>query len=295
MNLRKEQVLMVKEAEKAKFLPHGAIQVLIFFGLFLVSQLATSIFVIIQMLYNGTTEIESTGPFNLFIFGVFSFIFILYVLLIEGRSTKSLGFSKRYAIKDYVIGYLVGIGLFSFIMFILYITNSMNYEGLLGGGTLLLVLFFLGFIIQGMSEEVMLRGYLMNSLGARHNLVIATIINSSIFGVLHLLNPNGSVLSILNIILFGVFASVYALKFSNIWGIGALHSAWNFVQGNVFGLEVSGQQMDASILKFSANGNELLNGGSFGPEGGLITTIVLIIATIIIYNLKLNRAAYITK
>jgi len=89
--------------------------------------------------------------------------------------------------------------------------------------------------------------------------------------------------------LFGLFASVYALKFNSIWGVCAIHSAWNFVQGNIFGLQVSGMDKMVTIWRFEAIGNDYITGGDFGPEGGLSVSIVLLIALIVLINLKLHR------
>lgn len=284
MNLRKEQIQMVRETKKAKFLPNGFIQIIIFIVLFFFAQIFSFIVSVII-----TQDLEPSHLAMLYSTIIPIIIFVAYLLLVERRNLFSIGFGKPHAIKDYMIGYFVGVLMFSMVILTLFLTHNLTYEGFQKGSLGIILLFFGGFLIQGMSEEVIMRGYLLNSIGARHNLVIAILINSILFGVLHLLNPNVSFLSILNIILFGVFASIYALQFNNIWGVGALHSAWNFVQGNIYGLEVSGLNIDASIWRFKASGNELMNGGAFGPEGGIVTTFVLIISTIIVYQLKLKR------
>lgn len=127
----------------------------------------------------------------------------------------------------------------------------------------------------------------MISLSNRTSLIIAIIINSVMFSLLHLLNPGITLLAIINIILFGVFASIYVLRTNNIWGACAIHSIWNFLQGNFYGFEVSGINTNNSILSFTALENgSLINGGIFGMEGGLAVTLVLII--FIVYNVIKN-------
>ena len=290
---------MIKEAKKARYLPHGLMSILILLCLFVMSQLITVVFtlffVIIQFITKGgdfselITKVEDSDL--LLLYGtVFTIILIVtYVIFVEKRSLNSIGLGKKHALKDYIIGYLIGVIMFGSIVLFLCLTGNMEYNGMTWKYLPIVIVFFIGFIIQGASEEVALRGYLMNTIAAKHNLIIAIIVNSSIFGILHLLNPNVSIIAIANIILFGVFASIYALKFNNIWGVCGIHSAWNFVQGNVFGLEVSGMKIGETIWEFSPKGNTLLTGGEFGPEGGLVSTIILTLSTIIIILYKLER------
>ncbi|HZK27488.1 MAG TPA: hypothetical protein VFD00_08125 [Thermoclostridium sp.] len=64
---------------------------------------------------------------------------------------------------------------------------------------------------------------------------------------------------------------------------------WNFAQGNIFGISVSGMDMMASVFSFApTNEGELINGGTFGLEGGLAVTIVLILATIAVLLVKVR-------
>lgn len=64
---------------------------------------------------------------------------------------------------------------------------------------------------------------------------------------------------------------------------------WNFAQGNIFGISVSGMDMMGSVFSFApTNEGELINGGTFGLEGGLAVTIVLILATIAVLLVKVK-------
>ena len=117
----------------------------------------------------------------------------------------------------------------------------------------------------------------MVSVGRRYPMWVAVFTNAVIFAVLHLLNNGISVLAFINLVLFGVFASLYFIKRGNIWGIGALHSVWNLVQGNFWGLSVSGMGTECSVLSSTMiEGKDIINGGAFGPEGGLGVSVVLV-------------------
>jgi membrane protease YdiL (CAAX protease family) len=104
---------------------------------------------------------------------------------------------------------------------------------------------------------------------------------------LHYGNSGINLLGLLNLFLFGVFAALYFLRRGSIWGISAIHSMWNFAQGNVFGCAVSGNSgMDSIFSTTSQSANTIFNGGAFGPEGGLGVTIILSIGIIILLPLK---------
>lgn len=106
---------------------------------------------------------------------------------------------------------------------------------------------------------------------------------------MHLGNQHVTFLSIASIILSGLTMGLYMLKTDNLWGVAGLHAAWNFTQGNIFGVAVSGSGAGASLLSFSAKAGapEWLSGGSFGTEGSLFSCLVeLFFIAILVYQLK---------
>ena len=209
---------------------------------------------------------------------------IIYCRFIEKRPIKTMGFRKKNALRDYLIGLVIGTVIFSVAVLICIITGTADFVGLSTGfSASIIVFFFLGYLVQGMSEEVLCRGYFMISAARKNSLWAAVIANSVIFALLHLLNPGIGIMPIINITLFGIFASVYMIKSGNIWGAAAIHSSWNFVQGNIFGIQVSGLGKTESIFSVTLReGGDLINGGSFGLEGGLAVTIVLVICILMI-------------
>ncbi len=208
----------------------------------------------------------------------------LYCFLIERRTPRNMGFSRYHVFSDYLIGMIAGVGTLSAALLIAWLGGSMEYVGMnpnIAWGTL--GLFFLGWMIQGFSEEFLCRSYLMMSVGAHHRPWVAVFINAIIFAALHLGNDNISVLAILNLTLYGIVASLYYLRTDSVWGIAAMHSMWNCAQGNLFGIEVSGNAIDDVIWKFQPTGEHLwLSGGSFGLEGGLGVTIVELLSILVL-------------
>ncbi len=148
------------------------------------------------------------------------------------------------------------------------------------------------FLCVGVYEELFSRGYqLLNMaegfnypfLGPRGAIVVAWIITSGIFGVLHLGNPNATLLSAFNIALAGILLGAgYVFTGQLAIPIG-LHVTWNFFQGNVFGFPVSGLgPIGASFLSTEQGGPDLWTGGAFGPEAGLMVPIAILIGVFLI-------------
>ena len=215
---------------------------------------------------------------------VFCIIFtIILCTRIEKRSIKSLGFRGKTPALEYLIGLVIGAAMLLIAWGICLVTGSAVCVGLSPEISPVILLFLLGFMVQGMSEEVLCRGYVMQSLSIRYTAIVSVLLNALFFASLHLGNNSVSVLPIINIFLFGVFASLYMWKRGNIWGVSALHTAWNFAQGNLVGIRVSGNYMGPTVLKtqYQSTGT-LINGGGFGIEGGIACTIVFVVGIIIV-------------
>lgn len=299
MKVFNERPLMIEESKKARFKPNAFVQVLLFLLVFIISQIVAAIIPAIQLMkkifeeniidVNKIMEFATNTPEDIIISSLYctafaTVIIVIYCRFIEKRSLYSMGFNRNRVLIEYLKGIGIGFLMFSLAVGLAYITGSIEFNGFNNNVNFSIILIFLGgFLIQGMNEEVVFRGYLMVSLSNRTSIIIAIIINSVMFSLLHLLNPGVTMLAIINIILFGVFASVYVLRTNNIWGACAIHSIWNFLQGNFYGFEVSGLSTNNSILSFtSLNKFSLINGGSFGMEGGLAVTIALVVSIIYI-------------
>lgn len=242
----------------------------------------------IQKVTDAITSTNSIMILSLFVTIATTLIAMGFCKLLQHRKMNTLGFHKKGWVKEYLIGWGVGFVLFSAAVLICVLTGSLTLAGIsptFGIGTFLL--FTVGFIIQGMSEEVLCRGYFLVSVGRRYSMLVAIIANSVFFAALHLGNSGISLLAFINLILFGVFASVYFIKRNDIWGICAVHSVWNLVQGNVYDIRVSGMKLSCSLFSSEiAEGKELMHGGAFGLEGGLAVTIVLVLGTVILLCMK---------
>ncbi|MDO5112733.1 MAG: CPBP family intramembrane metalloprotease [Clostridia bacterium] len=230
-------------------------------------------------------ESASSLPSWLHILNLFSTVIIIigvivYCRYIEKRSLRSMGLVRNGALREYLLGLGIGFALFCAALLLCLVTGTLTIDGIAESfAPLSVLLFFFAYLVQGMNEELLCRGYFMISVARRQSLPVAIFTNAALFAALHLANTGIGVLSLINLFLFGVLMSVYMLKRGSIWGAAAMHSIWNFVQGNLFGISVSGTDAGASVFAstLTARGT-LINGGVFGLEGGLAVTLVLVSA-----------------
>ncbi len=136
---------------------------------------------------------------------------------------------------------------------------------------------FLLFIVVGFHEEILFRAWMLRNfadgisgrwLDRRQALIVATLASSAFFGWGHLNNPNASIVTSVNIALAGVMLAVPYLVTGRLALSIGLHIFWNYVQGPVLGLPVSGTTTTATLLESTENGPDGWTGGTFGPEGG---------------------------
>lgn len=221
---------------------------------------------------------------TLFSFAFISLLVFFRVKVIEKRSLSSIGFNKNNWLKKYSLGFLIGLVMMSIIVLILlsfgYITvekNPIQLVGISAISSILVILF--GWIIQGATEEIVTRGWLLNVLSSKYNIGFGLLISSTLFGLMHLTNPNVNYIAVINIILVGLFYGLYVIKTNDLWAVCGMHSAWNFAQGNIFGFEVSGLDVSVgSLIDLNLVGNNVITGGAFGPEAGIISTFILLVS-----------------
>ena len=153
------------------------------------------------------------------------------------------------------------------------VTSELAY-----GGGLFLILF-----ISATNEELVFRGYpfqkLVESLGPAGAVALASVC----FGLVHLGNPDHTLFSTVNTMLVGVPLSIAYLRTRALWIPVGIHFAWNYVQGFIFGLPVSGFRLPATVLNPRVHGGAWLTGSHYGPEGGLLCTIVVAGAGIFLF------------
>jgi len=144
------------------------------------------------------------------------------------------------------------------------------------------IMLFMGVAV---GEEMIFRGVLFRMIDERWNTTAALIVSALFFGFIHLSNHNATWWSSLAISIEAGLMLAAAYKWSGtLWVPIGIHWAWNYVQGNIYGIAVSGTNAGDSVLTTATSGPDIITGGPFGAEasiiavlyGALITAIFLV-------------------
>jgi membrane protease YdiL (CAAX protease family) len=148
---------------------------------------------------------------------------------------------------------------------------------------LLLAALLILFLLQGGLEEWIVRGYIYRALKERWRPFWAALASSVLFSLLHALNPNVSAIALFNIILAGLVLAALVERSGSLWGATIAHGFWNFAVACLLSLPVSGIRL-FHLLDVSLSGDERLTGGSFGPEGSLLLTLLGLGLTVVLWR-----------
>lgn len=228
-------------------------------------------------------------------FGLSSVLLLLWARFFERRGPSALGLNARGPMR-FLRGYLIGVAFLLAVVGVIWAAGGYVVEGAgafgsaaVGAALLPIFVLMLGFIIQGSTEELLFRGWLMQLIASRHGLWIAVIANSVLFALAHAGNiepSNELYVGLANIVLFGLFISLYAVREGSLWGVCGWHAAWNWLLGLGFGLEVSGMKIETlpliTDLTSAPGAAWWLTGGAFGPEASVVTTAVLLAGTVVL-------------
>lgn len=214
---------------------------------------------------------------------------IILALVIWKKKWSDLGYtSLKSDWKDFVIGVLLGTVGITIAWIFLLGSGSVKITGITGQYSKAVFLYFLGYIWVGFGEETVCRGGLMLALRETKSKALIIGVPAVVFGALHLGNNGISVLALLNLVGFGLFAGYCFYRSGNIWLPIGFHIAWNFVQGNVYGFHVSGTT-NYSFIEMKVLKETVFTGGEFGPEGGLGVTIALVVMFVFVRIYYRNR------
>ncbi|MBN1448603.1 MAG: CPBP family intramembrane metalloprotease [Bacteroidetes bacterium] len=134
------------------------------------------------------------------------------------------------------------------------------------------------FTLVSFAEEILLRGYPFDVLLRQSSTGAAVLLTSVLFSIMHAMNPEIGWMGFANILLAGIWLGTARVVTGSLWMAIGLHTGWNFSLGTLFGFPVSGIH-ERSLFITETSGPAILTGGTFGPEGGLLATLVLLIGT----------------
>lgn len=260
--------------------------------------------IIVGMFFTKTIGYNANIIKNFFQFNLTQYtsgailIYYLIVKFKEKRSFSSIGLKiSKKSLIQYVKGFFIGIFMMAIVSLIIVLSGSGKFnfsKNLIGWSFLRAFIYaFVSWFVLGCSQEIMMRGYIMTALAVKKGVLFSIIITSVYFALIHLTGKGINLLALLNLFIFGLFTSIYAIYEENLFGVCAFHFAWNFSQGNIFGFCVSGDTVaGGSFISTEITNINIINGGHFGPEAGITVTIILICSLLIVSYLQFTKVTY---
>jgi membrane protease YdiL (CAAX protease family) len=199
---------------------------------------------------------------------------LAFVVWVDKRPVASLGIRRSGSWRAEIgLGLALGFGLPLLMLVICWSAGWTRVTGLVDRPAVVLPgwLILNGWLMAAVAigEEVMCRGYILQTLRRGYGRVVALLASSLIFGALHLANPGAGWPSFVGVTVAGLVLGYAYLVTNRLWLPIALHFSWNLALGPVLGFAVSGMMMDSLIIQ-QVNGPLMWTGGAFGPEAGLL-------------------------
>lgn len=277
----------VENESKAKRFGKVAIDIFSFAALTAVIVVMISIPFAMVLQASGMAETNSMFHFvlseTLLLIGVLLSAWIVWHL--RGFSLAELKRSFAMRPKDWLYGallatvlYAVGFGVSLGLGAIEVTETAFNPFSLLTS-----LLFFL---LVAVTEEWALRGFVLERmLQGGVNKFWALFLSATLFSLIHIGNPNFNFLSFINILLAGILLGSSYIYTRNLCFPISLHWFWNWIQGPVLGYEVSGNKFCDGLLTLHLPEANLINGGTFGFEGSVLCTVLLVVGTGVILKM----------
>ena len=197
-------------------------------------------------------------------------VFAAYLVgyrFIEQRRPPEL--AGVFSLKELLGGITLGVGLFSAVIAVLWLLRVYQLQG--RGTTVGLGTGALAALFAATVEETLIRAFLFRIVQMLGGTWIAILISSAFFGAAHAFNPGATVTSSVAIALEAgvLLAAAYVLS-GRLWFPIGLHAGWNFSEGSLYGLSVSGFTAKQALTQGSLKGPAMLTGAAFGPEASIV-------------------------
>lgn len=213
-------------------------------------------------------------------------VYAAFVGLIERRPVQELSLPSFG--RELLVGVLFGATLYTATVLVLMLAGVYRISGLNPAVTMLPALAMS--ISAGVFEELIYRGVLFRNLEDLFGSWIALLISSLVFGLGHLMNPEGTLLGALAICLeAGVLLAAAFMVTRRLWICIGLHFAWNFTQSGIFSGVVSGAFDQSGLVQSTLEGSDWLTGGKFGVESSIVAVVICTLAGVLLLVSAIRR------
>ena len=196
----------------------------------------------------------------------------LLVRFVGGRPVIELG-GRGAALREFLVGLAIGALLMCAVIAVLALVGSYHVVDV-GWSAGILIGLQAG-ILAGFTEEILVRGVMLRLIEGWVGTWWALAITAVFFGAAHLGNPQATVFGAAAIVLeAGILLGACYLLTRRLWLAIGVHAAWNFVQGGIFGSNISGTGSGRGLIEARFTGPDLLTGGVMGIEASVVAIIV---------------------
>ncbi len=203
----------------------------------------------------------------------------LLLTVFDRRSFRTLGlWLYRGWGREFAAGLAAGAALMGSVVLAMAAARAVTYHAFVPDELTGVLTWAAILLLAASMEEILFRGYGMQRLIEAIGEPGGVLIFSALFAALHISNPGSTTISSVNTFLAGILLSLAYLKTRGLWLPIALHWSWNFLQGQIFSLPISGFHFAPRLFKTEVSGPQWISGGSYGPEGSIVLTVVCILA-----------------
>jgi CAAX protease family protein len=207
--------------------------------------------------------------------------YVAGVKWIERRSPTELAAGR--ALPEGAEGLVLGFALFSAVMAILWAAGVYHPAG--KGAADLLAKGFILAVLAGILEEILFRGLLFRLSAKIVGTWGALLLTAALFGAAHAANPGATVGSSLAIALeAGILLGAAYAATTRLWLPIGLHIGWNFTEGSLFSMSISGTTAHSGVIQGTLSGPAILTGGKFGPEASIVAVLVCLVAALFLLH-----------
>jgi len=203
----------------------------------------------------------------------------LVMARIEKRSWGAYGLPLGQAFsKLFWVGAVWGFLGITLLLEILHELHAFNFGHVVlsGAGIVKFAVFWGGvFLLVGLLEEFLARGYTLFTLARGIGFWPAAVVLSIIFGAVHLKNPGEAWVGALAAGVIGFFFCLALRRTGSLWFAVGFHAAWDWGESFFYSVPDSGQISPGHLLSSSFHGSRWITGGSVGPEGSLLCFVVI--------------------
>ncbi len=215
-----------------------------------------------------------------------------FMAWLERRRVAFYGLVGRDRIRQFLIGIVSGFIFLCLLIGILLATHHLELHRILMPGRTALgyaAAWALCFFLVGMTEELMLRGYLLFTLARGIRFWPAAIVLAALFGFLHKGNPGESPFGLVAAALIALVFSLSLWRLGHLWWAIGFHMAWDWGESFFFGTADSGTVSAGRLMNAHPLGNLLVSGGTTGPEGSIWALLVIVLAALFVWFTQPNH------